>query len=574
MLAVLILIAPVILITAGCDIDGGQVQNSVQLPVDSVLNFRCEEEGIFPEDCVLDNPENPYVGVAVTEDNKFDLADAAPSAKSRYYLWATALARGAGLQGENQFFTALSLQEVFGESGSPTTRDQARKAYRSVLDNFFLAPTFFVVPDVELLQNGGFGSPEATGGDVFCHTGWTCSNDSYTTAADGPDSAPVSHNPEDNQSIKQFGNNSLSFQVVPTIQINDLAEITYTATVWAMNWTGNGTTDPFTDSGFMELSVLNADGNVTEVENVFVLPGANLLNNGGFGSPEASFSDVLCHTDWECENNSFTTAADGPNAAPVSHNPEDNQSIKQFGNDGLTFQVVDATPGMVYQASVWAMNWTGNGTTDPFTESGFVELSFLDAAGNVIPGSQQYVFVDAVDDGVNVYLPPQDGAEVSDWTQLTVSAVAPAGTVSARMLLIHQLVGGSGGTLRWDDASITAANDGANVYLPPQDGADVGDWRKLELTVVAPEGAISVKLLLQHQLAGGGGGSLRWDDASIKAEPTISVALKDEVGRNLVDPDSAGLVSLYPDPASALSDISNWGYVYDIDNGIMSVFQP
>jgi hypothetical protein len=307
----------------------------------------------------------------------------------------------------------------------------------------------------------------------------------------------------------------------------------------------------------------------------------NLLNNGGFGSPEATGGDVFCHTGWACENNSYTTAADGPNSAPVSHNPEDNQSIKQFDDDGLTFQVVDATPGMIYQASVWAMNWTGNGTTDPFTESGFVELSFLDAAGDIVPGSQQYVYVDAVDDGVNVYLPPQDGAEVSDWTQLTISAVAPAGTVSARMLLIHQLVGGSGGTLRWDDASITAANDGANIYLPPQDGADVSDWRKLELTVVAPEGAASVKLLLQHQLAGGSGGSLRWDDASIVTEATISFALKDLVGANLFAPNiDDGLVTLYPAPSQALSqalslsDISNWGYVYDPDTGIMSEFRP
>ena len=103
------------------------------------------------------------------------------------------------------------------------------------------------------------------------------------------------------------------------------------------------------------------------------------------------------------------------------------------------------------------------GTTDPFTEFGIVELTFLDAAGNVIPGSAQYVYVDAVDDGTNVYLPPQDGADVSDWTELTISAVAPVGTVSAKMLLIHQLVGGSGGTLRWDDASITAAVPSADL---------------------------------------------------------------------------------------------------------------
>ena len=143
MLVLLMLTAPVILMTAGCDeIDTGEVQNSVPLPEDSVLNFRCENEGVFPDDCVLDNPENPYASVAVTEDNKFTLYDEAPSKKSSYYLWATALAKGAGLQGENQFYTALSLHEVYAESGSPTTRDQAIKAYRSVLDNFFLAPTF------------------------------------------------------------------------------------------------------------------------------------------------------------------------------------------------------------------------------------------------------------------------------------------------------------------------------------------------------------------------------------------------------------------------------------------------
>lgn len=143
-LAVLLFTAGLVLMTAGCDeIDTGEVQNTVDLPLDSTLNFACADEGIFPDDCVLDNPENPYASVAVTEDNKFQLSDEAPSAKSKYYVWATALARGAGLQGENQYYTAVWLHEVFAESGSPTTRDQAIKAYRSVLDNFFLAPTFF-----------------------------------------------------------------------------------------------------------------------------------------------------------------------------------------------------------------------------------------------------------------------------------------------------------------------------------------------------------------------------------------------------------------------------------------------
>jgi len=144
MLITMLFAGSMILLTAGCgEIDGGTVQNTVELPVDSTLNFYCEDEGIYLETCVLDNPQNPYANVAVTEDNKFDLSEDAPSAKSRYYLWATALAKGAGIPGENQYYTALSLHEVYAESASPTTRDQAKKAYRSVLDNYFLAPTFF-----------------------------------------------------------------------------------------------------------------------------------------------------------------------------------------------------------------------------------------------------------------------------------------------------------------------------------------------------------------------------------------------------------------------------------------------
>jgi hypothetical protein len=142
----------VMLLTAGCsEVDGGTVQSTIQLPTDSVLNFACADEGIYLEPCVLDNPENPYANVAITADDfypaspndKFVLNDAAPSAKARYYLWATALAKGAGIPGENQYYTAVSLHEVYAESGSPTTRAQALKAYRSVLDNYFLNPTFF-----------------------------------------------------------------------------------------------------------------------------------------------------------------------------------------------------------------------------------------------------------------------------------------------------------------------------------------------------------------------------------------------------------------------------------------------
>jgi hypothetical protein len=143
-LAALILAGVMVFLTTACgEIDGGTIQNEVTLPLDSTLNLYCEDVGIFEEKCVLDDPENPYARVSVTEENKFDLQDDAPSAKSRFYLWATALAKGAGIPGENQFYTALSLHEIYAESGSPTTQEQAKKAYRSVLDNYFDAPTFY-----------------------------------------------------------------------------------------------------------------------------------------------------------------------------------------------------------------------------------------------------------------------------------------------------------------------------------------------------------------------------------------------------------------------------------------------
>jgi len=159
MLITMLLAGSMILVTAGCsEIDSGTVQNTVPLPLDSTLNFYCADEGIYLEKCVLDNPENPYANVAITEPkdeepddpctdlydptSKFTLSDDAPSSKARYYLWATALARGVGLQGENQYFTAFYLHAVYAESGSPTTREQALKAYRSLLDNYFLGVTF------------------------------------------------------------------------------------------------------------------------------------------------------------------------------------------------------------------------------------------------------------------------------------------------------------------------------------------------------------------------------------------------------------------------------------------------
>ncbi|MDJ0918976.1 MAG: hypothetical protein QNJ05_14540 [Woeseiaceae bacterium] len=153
------LLSSVALVTGGCsgggerDENDGTLLNTITLPTDVVLNLACEDVGVWPENCVLDDPENPFATTPISEFdvnnpndpfNKLELAARIPEgpsgAKARFYLWATALARRPS--GENQYFTALALHELFDANSNvlnqdELVREQAKKAYRSVLENFF-----------------------------------------------------------------------------------------------------------------------------------------------------------------------------------------------------------------------------------------------------------------------------------------------------------------------------------------------------------------------------------------------------------------------------------------------------
>ena len=127
--------------------------DSIILPTDTLVNLACENVGISDELCILEDPENPFVKVAIIEfdvnnpeaTNKFELFDQIPAgptgAKARYYFWATALARRHS--GENQFYTALALHELWDLNSDSIIQTQALKAYRSVFDNFFGSVTVF-----------------------------------------------------------------------------------------------------------------------------------------------------------------------------------------------------------------------------------------------------------------------------------------------------------------------------------------------------------------------------------------------------------------------------------------------
>lgn len=145
-----------VLIAAGCSSpssDDGKVINSIELPTDTLLDLNCADVGVFPESCILTDPANPFLTATIGEfdvnnpdaETKFELANSIPlgptGAKARFYLWATALARRPS--GENQWYTARALHELFDAAGDPIVQAQALKAYRSVLVNFFGSVTFF-----------------------------------------------------------------------------------------------------------------------------------------------------------------------------------------------------------------------------------------------------------------------------------------------------------------------------------------------------------------------------------------------------------------------------------------------
>ena len=160
------LLGLVMLVSSGCEEPGagdGTVVNQLMLPTDVVLNLFCEDVGINDEQCVLDDPENPFAFTSILEPDQIDEDDANPppdkfalndslpqgptGAKARFYLWATALARRQ--TGENQWYTARALHELYDANSNRIFEDiivkaQAKKAYRSVLDNFWGQVTFFV----------------------------------------------------------------------------------------------------------------------------------------------------------------------------------------------------------------------------------------------------------------------------------------------------------------------------------------------------------------------------------------------------------------------------------------------
>ncbi|MBT8105516.1 MAG: hypothetical protein HKP05_07735 [Woeseiaceae bacterium] len=166
------------LLAGGCESPSdsdGTLFNEVVLPTDTLLNLACAEVGVGFETCVLEDPANPYAFIPTFEFNvndpdgpsKFELNNAIPAgptgAKARFYLWATALARQPS--GENQWYTARALHELFDANSDELIRNQALKAYQAVLQIFYGSFTVFEFGPVTLNERAAddLYRTEATG---------------------------------------------------------------------------------------------------------------------------------------------------------------------------------------------------------------------------------------------------------------------------------------------------------------------------------------------------------------------------------------------------------------------------
>ena len=191
--------------------------------------------------------------------------------------------------------------------------------------------------------------------------------------------------------------------------------------------------------------------------------GSAALTNASFESPDASGGDVGgCATGWDCFNSNFISSnLFQPGGSFVNPTAVDGtQVLKQFGGDAGHLQSIPASEGNLVEASVYAINWAG----DEFNNLALLQIAYLDASGAVI--AVEEVFADTLGNQ-NYLLTPQDGGELSDWTLMEVSGVAPAGTESAQILLLHILTDGtpSSGSIFWDNASLTAVPVPAAVWL-------------------------------------------------------------------------------------------------------------
>lgn len=137
-----LLVVPALgLLLAGCNPSDGE---PTAVASNEGFSLYCPNVGINDNQCVLSDPENPYANETVNATNKYTFFGATTNARGAFYLWATAQANDQS--GENQYQTAKSLHELYDDNGNAAAKEQAKLAYKSVLDNFYSVKAPGVTP--------------------------------------------------------------------------------------------------------------------------------------------------------------------------------------------------------------------------------------------------------------------------------------------------------------------------------------------------------------------------------------------------------------------------------------------
>jgi hypothetical protein len=165
----------------------------------------------------------------------------------------------------------------------------------------------------------------------------------------------------------------------------------------------------------------------------------NVLANPGFESPDASAGDQPGSTSWNAFNSAFTTRSVTPHSGL--------QTLKVFGpffvggGAGVTQGGFAAAPGQGWTASAFLRD----DSSDPMQGSNFaqVQLQFLNSANSVLTTISSPNFTIA--------------NPINTWVPETASGIAPAGTTSAQIVLVHVQLNSpvTGGSVFFDDASLS-----------------------------------------------------------------------------------------------------------------------
>jgi len=205
---------------------------------------------------------------------------------------------------------------------------------------------------------------------------------------------------------------------------------------------------------------------------------ANLLLDPGFeagidGAPNASSGDVPMQATpggtptgpWSGFNQWTYPYSSWYTASIPAHTGT--QVAKTFSNSGGVYQAVNANAGDSYTGTGWFVNSSGNGGVDELNgpETDDVRLIFYPSPN----GSGNALATDVAP------VPVSDLTPLDTWTQLSVTATAPAGTESVVWMAYFNNPNGSGGALFVDDAGLVDNTPAGPATLSWDNAGGTGD---------------------------------------------------------------------------------------------------